>query len=153
MKGLKIPREHLLFSMRIGDFNIDLGWTLTVSAFSVLLIVGSVILAFMVVKRIPRDYFLKESAPTLATTSLETGLLSKIVMNGVGVILVFAGIAMLLLPGQGILTILAGLLLIDFPGKYRITRRLVAIPTILKVINAIRANSDLPPLQIPPKHE
>ena len=151
--GLKMLCERLLFFMQIGDIYIDLGWTLALSAFSLLLIVGSILLAFLVVKRIPCDYFLRESAPTGGSAAFGKGVLSKIAGNALGVILVFAGIAMLVLPGQGVLTILAGLLLIDFPGKYRITRRLVSLPPILKVINAIRAKSDLKPLLLMPKDE
>ena len=40
--------------------------------------------------------------------------------NAVGLVLVTAGLAMLVLPGQGIITLLVGIILMDFPGKHRL---------------------------------
>ena len=57
-----------------------------------------------------------------------------------------AGVAMLVLPGQGLLTILIGLMLISFPGKRGLERRIVGRPTILRILNGMRARRSLPPL-------
>jgi hypothetical protein len=64
-------------------------------------------------------------------------------------LIVFVGVAMLLLPGQGILTILIGLMLIDFPGKRRLERRLVQQPSVWRAINWMRAKAHQPPLEMP----
>lgn len=70
--------------------------------------------------------------------------------NALGALLLVLGAAMLVLPGQGLLTILVGLLLIDFPGKYRLERRLLGGPRVLRAINALRERWKKPPLEIPP---
>jgi hypothetical protein len=54
---------------------------------------------------------------------------------------------MLVLPGQGILTIATGLLLMDYPGKFRLERRIVATPMVLKGLNWLRAKANQPPLK------
>ena len=133
--------------MEIGNFTLDVGWTLAIIAFSVFMIAGSIVMAFRIVTRIPADYFHSPNGPSGENASSSKGLPRRILVNTVGVLLVFAGIAMLVLPGQGILTILAGLLFIDFPGKYKLERKLAAIPPVLKVINAIRSKAGEAPLR------
>ena len=53
------------------------------------------------------------------------------------------------LPGQGLLTLLIGLMLTDFPGKYRLEKRLIAQPGVLKAVNWLRARAGHPPLEPP----
>ena len=137
--------------MEIGNFTLDVGWTLGITAFSVFVILGSIFMALRVVARIPVDYFQSSSEPTGGNASSNRGLMRRILENAAGIVLVFAGIAMLVLPGQGILTILAGLLLIDFPGKYKLERKLASIQPVLKVINAIRSKADKDPLCFSPE--
>jgi len=69
--------------------------------------------------------------------------------NVVGIVLILAGIAMLLLPGQGLLTLLVGLMLTDFPGKYQMEKRLVRQPGVLKAVNWLRGRAGHPPVQPP----
>jgi hypothetical protein len=60
---------------------------------------------------------------TAKTTSPKRTLLrlfASLLRNLLGLILLFAGIAMLFLPGQGLLTILLGILLLSIPGKQRL---------------------------------
>lgn len=64
-----------------------------------------------------------------------------------GSFLVLAGVVMLFTPGQGVLTLLLGLSLVDFPGKRTLERRIVQRPTVLKLVNHMRAKADRPPLQ------
>jgi putative transmembrane protein PGPGW len=98
---------------------------------------------------IPADYFSEEhtrlerwrdSHPALRWSLL-------IAKNLIGGFLVMAGIVMLFTPGQGILTLLLGLSLVDIPGKRALERRIVRRPSVLKVVNHMRAQSDRPPLQ------
>jgi hypothetical protein len=67
--------------------------------------------------------------------------------NSLGYLLLLGGILMLFLPGQGILTMVTGLMLIDYPGKFRLERKIVNRPTILKSLNWLRAKAKQPPLK------
>lgn len=55
---------------------------------------------------------------------------------------------MLVLPGQGLFTIFIGLILSNYPGKYKLERKLISIPSILKMVNWLRRKSNKPPLDI-----
>ncbi|MGK0301068.1 MAG: hypothetical protein ACI89X_001942, partial [Planctomycetota bacterium] len=99
----------------------------------------------VIVLRLPADYFASardDQAPPRAAMAW----LLRISKNVLGVVFLLAGIAMLLLPGQGVLTILIGLMLVNFPGKRSLERRIVGRPSILKLLNGMRAKRDLPPL-------
>jgi hypothetical protein len=76
-------------------------------------------------------------------------LLWRLGKNLLGILIVLAGVAMLLLPGQGILTILIGLMLLDLPGKRRLERRLVQQPSVWRAINWMRAKAHKPALEWP----
>ena len=58
--------------------------------------------------------------------------------NVLGIVLLLAGIAMLVLPGQGILTILLALIVMEFPGKWWLEHRLVGHPAVMRLLNWIR---------------
>ena len=114
-----------------GRTSVFLGW---LSAASVLMFFGSLIAVPWLVVRIPADYFLRQRHyvdrwrprhPLLRLAFLA-------LKNLLGVVLVLAGVAMLVLPGQGILTILVGLLFLDFPGKFALERRLARQPPVLR---------------------
>ena len=124
---------------------------LILGAFSVLTMAGSMFLALKVALIVPPDYFKNESAPNPGERSDEKngGVAGKIVKNVVGVVLILAGIAMLVLPGQGILTIFAGLVVMDFPGKYRMERKIASLPLVLKAVNAIRIKAGREPIEPP----
>lgn len=118
---------------------------LVVSLASVLLLVVSVLAIPRSVARIPATYFLPRSRrPPAAsrTTAFHVG------KNALGVLLLGAGLAMLVLPGQGLLTIIVALMLIDFPGKRRLLRRLVARPRVRKTLDHIRERAGEPPLEL-----
>ncbi len=114
------------------------------------LVASAVLLPFMVV-RIPADYFRhperRHEYPQDRHPALHHAIV--ILKNGLGVLLVLAGIAMLVLPGQGLLTLLIGVMLTDFPGKYRLEKRLIGQPGVLKAVNWLRARAGHPPL-LPP---
>ena len=119
---------------------------------SLVMFIGTLLLVPVLVARIPADYFSgkhhHQKAMNFAGRHpiLRLGLL--ILKNLLGVILVLAGLAMLVLPGQGILTMVIGLMLMNFPGKFALEQRLVRQPVVLKAINWMRTRSGKPPLQI-----
>jgi len=119
-----------------------LSWLFVVSLASLALCAS---LLPVMVLRLPADYFAssrdEQPAPRTAI-----GWLLRIAKNLAGALFVLAGIAMLLLPGQGVLTILIGLMLLEFPGKRRLERRIVGLPSVLKVLNKMRMRRNLPPL-------
>lgn len=100
------------------------------------------------VAQIPDDYFVpKKRQPTQWKT--RQPLIRLIVLIGkncLGYMLLLGGILMLFLPGQGLLTMITGLLLIDYPGKFRLERKIVNTPTVLKSLNWLRAKAHKPPL-------
>jgi Na+/H+ antiporter NhaD/arsenite permease-like protein len=109
-------------------------------AFSVVAVLASIVLVPRFLASLPQDYLSATPAP--AKHSMPLRLLRKLL----GVVLVLLGLAMLLLPGQGLLTVLVGLLLLDFPGKHRLVVRLLGRPSVLKLVNKLRAHRGSPPL-------
>lgn len=78
------------------------------------------------------------------------GLLVK---NGLGALFVIAGavMALPLVPGPGLLFMLLGFSALDFPGKRRVERRLLAVRSVLRSLNGIRARFKRPPLVMDPR--
>lgn len=111
-----------------------------------------VLLPFLVV-RIPADYFSHDYRPQDYAHErhplVHHGIV--IVKNSLGLVLILAGLAMLVLPGQGLLTLLIGLTLTDFPGKYRLEKRIVGQPGVLRAVNWLRQRAGHPPV-LPPTH-
>ena len=68
--------------------------------------------------------------------------------NVIGIVLILAGIAMLVLPGQGVLTILAGLVLLHFPRKHEVMRWIVSRRAVLASANWVRHRAGRPPLVV-----
>ena len=116
---------------------------------ALLLIVSIAVIPWITIK-IPYDYFHERFRIRISARS-EHLLFVKLltcVKNAVGLVLVILGFLMLILPGQGILTILVGLFLMDFPGKYKVERKIVSYPKVLRSLNWIRAKANQPPLMI-----
>ena len=118
------------------------------ASLSLVLFVGTLAVVPWLVARIPPDYFVLErrgrrvlfaDRPLLRMIALAIG-------NVLGVILILAGIAMLVLPGQGILTIVMGILLSSFPGKYRLERWIVSFQTVRRMIDVLRRRAGREPL-------
>lgn len=110
------------------------------SVASLIMFVASFVLVPWLLVRLPADYFMRPKPHLVAKIRLGSplaacGLVAK---NCAGVAVIIAGILMLVLPGQGLLTIIIGVMLVDFPGKYRIERRLVQSPKVLRAINWLR---------------
>jgi hypothetical protein len=121
------------------------------AALSALMFVGGIVLMPILLARMRSDYFLRRT-PTPATwggrhRTIRLSIL--IVKNGLGLVLLLAGLAMLVLPGQGIITILVGISLLNFPGKRRLELAIVRQGPVLQAINWIRARARRPPLRLP----
>ena len=114
-----------------------------------LLLVSIAVIPWIVIK-IPEDYFHERYRVRVSKKSGHPliGQLLAGLKNLIGFIFVILGIFMLILPGQGILTILMGLFLMNFPGKYRLERKVVSLPQVLKSLDWIRAKANKPPLLI-----
>ena len=119
-------------------------------ALSIVMFVGTLVVLPLIVARLPADYFTRDQRPTgghaPAGTPRLLGLVGK---NLLGIVLILAGVAMLVLPGQGIFIILIGLMLMDVPGKRALERRLVQAPSVWQAMNWIRAKARQPALERP----
>ena len=118
---------------------------------SVVMFVGSLLLMPWVLARLPADYFVRHKRPrsAIARQHPAVRIAVLVVRNVLGAVLLFAGIAMLVLPGQGILTILASLMLMTFPGKYRLERWAVRQQGLLRSINWLREKANRDPMEMP----
>ena len=132
----------------IGSHEAFLEW---LGVASVLMFVGSLTAIPWLVIRIPSDYFVhhqhyidrwKPRHPLLRIAFLT-------MKNLLGIVLVLAGVAMLVLPGQGILTIVIGLIFLDFPGKYALEQFFVRRRAVINAMNWIRAKAHRPPIERP----
>ena len=115
------------------------------------LIVVSLVVFPLVVVNLPENYFVRERRDPAHQSRRHPVLWAGLTVakNILGLVLVIAGIAMLVLPGQGILTILVGLAVSNFPGKFRLERRLVSRPAVGRALNRIRRLAGRPELEIP----
>jgi archaellum biogenesis protein FlaJ (TadC family) len=118
---------------------------------SVITFVGTLAILPIIVARIPADYFMRDRQSRAARHQQHVAwrLVGVVFKNIVGLALVLAGVAMLVLPGQGVLTILIGLSLMNFPGKHALERRIVQQPAVLQAINWMRRKAGQPPLKVP----
>ncbi len=123
-------------------------WLYYLAIISIVFLVLSILFIPSLVARIPADYFLPNKRSFKSRPRTWLTYLSLLVRNIIGIILLLAGIAMLVLPGQGILTVLAGLFILDVPGKYKVERYLVQKPAILNSLNWLRRRRKVPEIRI-----
>jgi len=131
-----------------------LDWLITpqaitaVTLVSVVLFVASVVALPWFVARLPRDYFMHHDHEEPISVIGNPGWrrAARVAKNLLGALLLFAGLAMLVLPGQGLLTIIVSLVLLEFPGKRALERKLVSRPQVLRALNAIRRKAGVEPL-------
>jgi Putative transmembrane protein (PGPGW) len=121
-------------------------WWLLLSLFSAVLFVSTVLGASWALRRLPADYLLTDGSELPAR---RLGRVGWVLRNGLGLILLVLGVAMLVLPGQGLLTILAAFSIMDFRGKRRLEHRLMLLPRVFDAINRLRRRAGQPPLQQP----
>lgn len=121
-------------------------WSLT--GFGVFMFLATLIAIPWLLTRLPADYFIRRPVHDWPGRHPAVHLGLVIAKNLLGIVLVLAGIAMLVLPGQGLLTVLVGIIFLDFPGKRRLERYLIRFPPILKAANWIRARAGEGPLEV-----
>jgi len=113
---------------------------------------ASLIAMPLIIARMRPDYFVArkptEESWTGRHPAIRIGLLT--IKNLIGIILLLAGIAMLVLPGQGIITIIVGISLLNFPGKRKLELRIFRQRRVLRAVNWIRAKANRGPLIMPP---
>jgi hypothetical protein len=130
------------------EYEVWLAWA---AAISLIVAIASLLLVPYVVVRIPDDYFAGERRRESRLHRLHPVLYVLViaVKNLLGLVLLAAGIAMLVLPGQGLLTMVIGLMLLDFPGKYRLERWFMSRPSVLAGVNWVRRRAGCPELVVP----
>jgi hypothetical protein len=102
---------------------------------------------------IPADYFTHEHQPLERWRDYHPVLRRVLIVgkNALGAILFAAGVVMLFTPGQGVLAMLLGVSLLDVPGKRAVERYIVQRPSVLRLVNALRAKADRAPLRFTPR--
>ncbi|MAH79665.1 MAG: hypothetical protein CMQ77_02725 [Gammaproteobacteria bacterium] len=118
------------------------------SLLSFFIFIFSLVSIKWLVALIPIDYFVYKKNSKFKTKYPFTWLISMIIKNIIGYLLIVGGILMLVLPGQGLFTIFIGLMMSNYPGKYYIEKKIIAIPSILKTINWLRKQSNKEPIII-----
>ena len=134
-----------MFLEFLSNYKIYLVWLGTLSF---IIFIFSLLTIKWLVALIPSDYFIKKNNSEFRSNYPIFWLVSIIIKNLVGYILIFGGILMLVLPGQGLFTIFVGLMLSNYPGKFYIERKFIAIPSVLRAINWLRKKSNTPPIKI-----
>ena len=151
MKTVKKGKEFLennLIDQISGIILNYKNFILWLGSISFLVFIFSLISIKWLVALIPSDYFIEDKRNKYQSSYPLTWLISIIIKNIVGYILIIGGILMLVLPGQGLFTIIIGFMLSNYPGKYFIERKFIAIPSVLKTINWLRKKSNKPPLEV-----
>ena len=116
---------------------------------SILIFILSILGISWFIAQIPEDYFLSIKRKPSKWQEQKPILRLAVIFgkNIIGFSLIIGGLLMLVLPGQGLLTIVTGLLLVNYPGKYKLEKKLVAIPSIFRALNWIRVKANKPPLR------
>ena len=134
-----------MFFEFLSNYKIYLVW---LGSLSFIIFIFSLLTIKWLVALIPSDYFIKKNNSEFRSNYPIFWLVSIIIKNLIGYILIFGGILMLVLPGQGLFTIFVGLMLSNYPGKFYIERKFIAIPSVLRAINWLRKKSNTPPIKI-----
>lgn len=124
------------------------GWLFGLSA---TMFVGGLVLMPILLARMRPDHFLQPTPPAESWRGRHPAIRLSIlaIKNGLGAVLLLAGLAMLVLPGQGFITILVAISLLNFPGKRKLELRIVRQGPVLQAVNWIRAKAKQPPLVLP----
>ena len=145
-----IDAVQSLVTRLLALLGIDPRWLAWATPVLLLTLLATVLLLPLLVARLPQDYFYREhraAQPHSGHWLLRYSLL--IVKNLLGVVLLVAGLAMLVLPGPGVITLLGAFALLNLPGKYRLERRLVSQPQVRAAISLMREKAGQPPLHLP----
>ncbi|MEM1070856.1 MAG: PGPGW domain-containing protein [Planctomycetota bacterium] len=123
-------------------------WWIAIASLAVF--VGSLLFVPWLVTRIPADYFSRRSRPRPHFADHHPLLrwIGLVIKNVIGVFLVLAGLAMLVLPGQGLLTLAVGILFLDFPCKHKLEGSIIRRRPVAKSVNWMRKRAGVEPLQL-----
>ena len=132
-------------SQQIINYKSYIFW---LGAISFAIFVFSLLSIKWLVSLIPSDYFINKKTSKFKSKYPVIWLVSMIIKNLIGYVLIIGGILMLILPGQGLFTIFIGLMMSNYPGKYFIERKFIAIPSVLKTINWLRKRSNQEPIKV-----
>ena len=132
-------------SQQIINYKSYIFW---LGAISFAIFIFSLVSIKWLVSLIPSDYFINKKTSKFKSKYPVIWLVSMIIKNLIGYVLIIGGILMLILPGQGLFTIFIGLMMSNYPGKYFIERKFIAIPSVLKTINWLRKRSNQEPLKV-----
>jgi len=113
--------------------------------FSLVFLVASAVAVPLFLVRIDDDYF--------ARPRPRRSLLFRVLRFVLGVLLVIAGVAMLVLPGQGLVTIVIGLSILEIPLRDRVMTRILIAPAVRRVIDRLRERAGKGPLALPGGYE
>lgn len=141
-----------LISAVLAALGIDPAWLAYAAPVSVLVMVATFLVTPWLVARIPEDYFVRPRRRDHSGHWVVRTLV-VIAKNALGLVLVAAGTAMLVLPGPGILTVLGGLALLDVPGKRAAECWMVSRPGARDLIAVLRARAGRPPLRLPARFQ
>ena len=122
-------------------------WSLT--AWSVLVFFGTLVAMPLLIARVPADYFSRRPVRDWPTRHPAVHVILVLAKNLLGLVLLLAGLAMLVLPGQGLLTIFVAIMLLDFPRKRELEGWLIRRPPVFRAANWIRAKRRRPPFEFP----
>ncbi len=124
----------MIASMSLGQI---LQW---LGILSVVTFIGSLLIVPWLILHMEPQYFIRHRVEVMQRHRRHPVLtiLLLIVRNTVGLFLLAAGLAMLVLPGQGVLTLLIGLSFMDFPGKHQLLEKAVQNRKVQDSLNWIR---------------
>ncbi|HBI15567.1 MAG TPA: hypothetical protein DDY20_08660 [Desulfobulbaceae bacterium] len=114
---------------------------------SVITFVGSLLVIPWLIGRLPVNYFIQHRQK-VEERHKRHPLVARMIFvlrNGIGSLLLLAGIGMLVLPGQGIITILIGFSFMDFPQKHKLEETLVRRPGVARTLNWLRRKQNKQP--------
>jgi hypothetical protein len=100
----------------------------------------------------PHDYFVRDRSLRKISRHPFLRYGFRILHNLLGILLLPAGIAMLVLPGQGLLTILISLTLINFPGKRKLEIAILGKRSVYRAVNSLRQYYGRREIELPPRH-
>ena len=132
----------------ISEHQAFLWW---LGVFSAIAAIASVVTGPWFLVRLPEDYLTRDHSHDVFLPKVHPLIRwpTLVLKNALGLTLVLAGIAMLVLPGQGVLAMVAGLMLLDIPGRRRAVRWIMGRKKVLRGINWIRRKGHHPPLHPP----
>jgi hypothetical protein len=133
----------------VENYRIVIWWIGALSTIIFLIILFAI--PIFIVK-LPSDFFIRQNLPKPLLASRKhtvIRLIYVIIKNVIGVMIIFAGIAMLFLPGQGVMTVIIGISLLNIRGKRRIVLAFVCRSFVIQSLNRLRTRFNKPTFSIP----